>query len=281
MKKIIAIALLLMASRAQAQNFEGTVKFSMKAEITDPKMKAQMEQGQKAMSDPANQTKMKELKEKMNDPQFKAMMEANPQMKAQMEKMMNPAAGDDMMSSMMPKGLIFKVKGGNTLTLMEGGMMPSEILHLKDQDKTYRLDRANKTYSEMTHHSSSGDQKGSHSAPEVKITKTSETMKILTYTCTKYIAAVKQGDKTINQIYWTTTEIKDFDMNSLRKQNMGRGNQAMFYEGIDGVPLKIEMPMPEATMVMEVTEIKKESLNAADFIVPPDFKETKGMFGNR
>jgi hypothetical protein len=32
-------------------------------------------------------------------------------------------------------------------------------------------------------------------------------------------------------------------------------------------------------MTMEVTEIKRESLNAADFTIPSDFTETQGMFG--
>jgi hypothetical protein len=83
--------------------------------------------------------------------QMKAMMEANPQMKAQIEgamKMMQGGGATDM-SSMMPKGFILKVKGGNTLAIMEGGIMPIEIIMMKDQNKTIRLDRKNKTYSVM------------------------------------------------------------------------------------------------------------------------------------
>ena len=43
MKKIITAALLLIVMQAQSQTFEGTVKWSMKSEITDPKIKAQMD----------------------------------------------------------------------------------------------------------------------------------------------------------------------------------------------------------------------------------------------
>jgi hypothetical protein len=277
MKKLfISVFLLGAAMLANSQNFEGTLKWSMKSEITDPKMKVQMEEAQKKMADPDTQAQMKEMQEKMNDPQMKAMMDANPQMKAAMENVMKMNQGGGMdMSSMIPTGFIFKVKGGNTLTIVEGGMMPMEVLHLKDQDKTYQLDRKNKTYSEMYNGTGSVDPTDKL---QVKVTKTSETTTILNYKCTKYIATVEEDGKTVNQIYWTTTDIKDFDMKSLTKQKIGQGQQIL-YDGIDGVPLRMEMTMPEARMTMEVTEIKKESLSAAQFTIPSDYKQTEGMFG--
>jgi hypothetical protein len=277
MKKLTVFLFMLMSLACMSQTFEGTVKFSMKAEITDPKMKAQMEQGMQQLNDPATQAKMKEMQEKMNDPQMKAMMEANPQMKAQIENAMKMAQGGAApgggMSSMMPTGFTYKMKDGNSLTILEGGMMPMEVLTLKD--KLYRIDRKNKTYSEL---GAGGPPNVTQPAkPQVQITKTNEQATILKYKCTKYIATITEKDKTINQIYWTTTEIKDFDLKSLAKQRMGRG-EPMFYEGIEGVPLKIEMTMPEAKMIMEVTEIKRETLNASDFSLPADFKQIKGMF---
>jgi Domain of unknown function (DUF4412) len=62
---------------------------------------------------------------------------------------------------------------------------------------------------------------------------------------------------------------------------MGNGNQQLFYEGIEGVPLRIEMVTPQANTVMQVLEIKRESLSASDFAIPSDYKETQGMFGGR
>ena len=147
MKKLIPCFLLLFALTAKAQNFEGTIKWSMKMDITDPARKAKMEEAKKRMSDPAAQARMKEMQAKMNDPQMKAMMEANPQMKTQMEAMMKMQGGD--MSAMMPKGFTIMVKGQNTLTKMEGRPMAMEILYLKDKDNAYHLDRQNKTYSAM------------------------------------------------------------------------------------------------------------------------------------
>lgn len=59
MKTFLSFFFLLIVVATYAQTFEGTIAWSIKAEITDPKMKAQMEQTQKQMSDPANQAKMK------------------------------------------------------------------------------------------------------------------------------------------------------------------------------------------------------------------------------
>ncbi len=276
MKTPIVIACLLFACTCLAQSsFEGTIKWSMKMEITDPAAKARMEEGQKKMNDPATQAKMKEMEKQMNDPQFKAMMEANPQMKAQMEKTMQMMQGGNL-NSMMPSAFTVKIKNNNSIAQMEGGMMGGmEILNLTDKNQSYSLDRQNKTYTALPQ----GNNEPQKTSPEIKVTKTKETAKILNYTCTKTIVEVTQNGKTMKNFYWTTTEIKDLDLKSLSKQRMGRGNQSMFYQDIEGVPLKMEMTMPEGTMTMEVTEIKKESLSASLFELPADFKEVKGYTG--
>lgn len=276
MKKLLAVVLSMAALNAWSQGFEGTIKMSMKMEITDPKLKAQMEEGQKKMNDPAQQAKMKEMEARMNDPQFKKMMEANPQLKAQMENVMKmQSGGGNPMENMMPKSMMVKMKGGNSLTIMEGGMMSGEMLHLADKNETIRLDRQNKTYMVMP---AGKGMPGEDAKPTV--TKTSETTTILNYSCTKYIVTVQERGQTITSNVWATTDIKDIDVKALAKQRAGRG-QSFFYEGVDGMPLKVEVATPQGKTVMEVTEIKKESLNAADFTIPSDYTESKGMFGGR
>ncbi len=271
MKKLLTVVLLLAISSAWAQTFEGTIRWSMKMEITDPEMKAKMDANQQKMSDPATQEKMKKMQEQMNDPKMKAMMDANPAMKAQMENVMKMQQGGGDPSSFMPKGMVMKIKGENSLVTMEGGMMSGDILHTKD--KSVRLDRENKTYTLMPTGEMSGQPK-----QQPTLTKTSETMKIMGYNCTKYVSTMTEGDHTVSSNIWTTTEIKDIDLKALAKQRMGRG-QSMFGGNLEGVPLRVESKSKEGTMIMEVTEIKRESLNASDFIIPDDYKETQGMFG--
>ena len=266
MKKIFLFLFLLSGTIAFGQAFEGTLTWKISADM-DPATKAKMDAAQQKMNDPAAQAQMKELKEKMNDPEFKKMMESNPQMKAQMEQMMKMAEGGGDMSSIMPKAIVIKIKDQNTLTHMDGGMMGNiDVLYLKNKNTTYKIDREAKTYSVM---STSDTMK----LQDVKITKTSETAKILNYTCTKYIAESTVQGQPVQQIFWTTTGIKGLDMKSLARQRMGNNQQTMFYEKIDGVPLKIEMKQPQMGMTMEVVEVKNQSLPSSDFTLPKDFKE--------
>lgn len=270
MKKFVVFVLISASSHLMAQNFEGTITWAIKSEITDPKMKADMERAQAKMNDPATQAKMKEMQARMNDPQMKAMMESNPQMKAQIENMMKMQSGG--MNSIMPTGFTIQVKGDNSLIKMEGGMMHMEVLNMKDKNLSYRLDRNNKVYSVISHSGESNKQ-----TPQVKVTKTNETAKILNYNCTKHIVDATLDGKPTQNVFWATTEIKDIDVSQLAQQRMGRNGQSLFYEGIEGVPLKMQIQMPEARMTMEVTSLKKESLPGSLFVLPADFKEIKSM----
>lgn len=269
MKSLLIGVLTCISAGLFAQQFEGTITWDVETDITDPKMKAQMEQAQEQMNDPATQARMKELQEKMNDPQMKAMMESNPQMKAQMEKMMQmPATGGA--NSMMPKSFMVKIKDNNTLTHMEGGMMAGDVLYINDKSQSYLINKENKTYSVM-------GKSGAQDKPmAAQVTKTTETATILGHSCTKYKVDIKERGKSITQYIWATTEIKGIDLKGMSKQRMN-GGTSMFYDKIDGVPLKMMVTMPEMNMTMIAKEIKKESLPASDFIIPSDYTEVKGM----
>ncbi len=275
MKTFLSFFFLLFVVATYAQTFEGIITWSIKTEITDPKMKAQMEQAQKQMSDPVNQAKMKQMQEQMNSPQMKAMLESNPQMKIQMQNAIKAIQGGDM-SSMMPKSLNVKIKGKNSLTKMDGGIMAAEILTLNDKNQTYMLERESKTYSLLPSGKDQTNSKSTH-----KVTKTSETARILNHQCTKYIVEVTEHGATVNQVFWTTTEIKGLNAKDFFNLGMNKGGQSMYYDGLDGVPLKMELTTPQMIMVMEATELKSEKLPDSEFVIPAGFTETKGFGGLR
>jgi hypothetical protein len=268
MKKLLTLSLLAFSIIVHAQNFEGTITWSISADIKDAKLKAQMEQAQQQMNDPAMQAQLKQMQEQMNDPQMKAMMESNPQMKAQMEKVMQMSSGGGM-SDMFPKGMTVKVKNQNTLTRMEGGMMMGDILYLSEKGQSYSVDRENKTYSVL-----SNDSNNENNA---KVTKTTESVSILGYKCQKYQVEMTEEGKKITQYIWATTELKGMDMRSMSDEKM---RNSAIYQEIAGFPLKMQMFMPEMEMIMEAKEVKKQSLPASEFIIPSNFKEVKGMMGN-
>lgn len=270
MKNLLVFAVLFVSTAALAQNFEGTIKWSMKVDM-DPQQKAQMEQAQKSLNDPEQQARIKEMQEKMNDPQMKAMMESNPQAKAQMEKMMAAMQGGNT-NSMVPTGLTIKIKDQNTLSKMEGGMFGGETLFLKDKNVTYSINRTAKTYTVFaTAESNTNNVKRQSTA---KVTKTTETATILGYTCIKYKVDIDEEDNKMTQYIWATTAIKDFDFKAFAKQRMS-GGRPMFYGEIEGVPLRMQVINTGANMTMEVTEIKREVVPASVFTLPADFKEVK------
>lgn len=267
MKKLLSFIFAALSCAVVAQSFEGTIEWTITSEISDPALKAKMEEGQKQMNSPENQARMKEMQERMNDPKMKEMMAANPQMKAQMERAMQMASGGGM-NTMIPKKMIIKIKGDHMLSKMEGGM-DMEVLTVISKNLTYHLNRANKTYTVIPQTSPTPEDQ----APKSKVTKTGETIKILGYTCTKYIVETTMGEHTIKQVYWTTPEIHGLTMKTFANQRMG-GNQ-MYFEGLEGVPMKVEGGTPQMKMVMEMSEITKGSVSDADVSLPADFTEVK------
>lgn len=275
MKIRLLLFLLLLSSVVIAQDFEGTIKWSMKMDITDPKLKKQMAEAEAKVKDPATQAQMKQALEQMNNPEMKKMMESNPQLKAQMEAMMKSLQGGSM-NSLMPTGVTLKTKNGNALSAVEGGVVGGmESLYLKGKNESYLINRESKTYSVVSHSESSAST--SAHDPKVTVKKTTETQKILGYTCTKSIVTIVDNEQTVNQIFWTTNEIKGLDFKNMANQKLGKDKSAMYYKELDGVPLKMEMTMPQGIMLMEVTEIKKQTLPASDFEIPAGFTKTNLM----
>ncbi len=276
-KELLFILFVFLAGTSFSQNFEGTIKWAMKIDLKNV-------QHQEAVKGNSSSSPMdaeiKKLEAQMNDPEFKKQMEANPQLKSLMEENLNrlqsmQGSSGSGAGSFMPTGVLIKIKDGNNLIKMEGGMseMMGEILYLKDKDQSYSIRRKNKTYSVLPKASESKEKE-----PVVKVTKTSETVKIIGYSCTKYIIQVTDRGKTINQAVWTTKEIKDFDPNGLSKMTSAGSKEAKIYlDGVEGVPLKMESDNGEMKMVMEVTELKKTPLDGSIFSIPADYKLVKGM----
>lgn len=270
MKKIVlAVALMLLVMVGRTQSFEGSIRWTMKLDVTDPAAKAKMEEEKKKANDPANQAKMKELQAKMNDPQFKAMLDANPQMKAQMDAMMKMMTSGDM-SSMLPTAITLKVKGTTTLTSIEGGMMDkTDILYIGDKEETYTINHGAKTFTLMPKYDAPT------STEQPKVTKTSETATVLNHHCIKYIVESKGADgKPTTSNAWVTTEIRGINFKALMNQ-LARG-QAMGIPDFDGTPLKTETAIPgTGNLTMEVTEVKKGSMPASVVQIPTGYTEAK------
>jgi hypothetical protein len=268
MKKIVLAAILIMiVMTGRTQSFEGTIRWTLKMDITDPVAKAKMEESKKKANDPETQAKIKEMQTKMNDPQFKAMLDANPQMKAQMDAMMKMMQGGDM-SAMLPSAVIVKIKSNNSLVNIQGGMMDGmEVLNLGDKNETYKIDHGAKTFTLMPKHEAT-------TQPTSKVTKTSETQRIMNYNCTKYIVELTTPEnKTIKANYWATTEL-NVNMAAFGKQQIG--NQQFVFPEVDGFPIRIESEIPQTgTITIETAEVKRGSIPNSEMQLPTGYKEAK------
>jgi len=265
---------LLISVLAFSQDFEGTITWAISMEITDPALKKKMENANKELSSPQNQAQIKELQKQLNDPQYKAMFDQNPQMKDMLEKQLAAMSGGGAsagINSMVPKSIEVKIKGGNSLVKTIGGMFESEILYLKDKDRTFTLDRKNKSYS-------SRENKPTDSQGEFKVTKTEEFLGILTYKCRKYIIESTEKGQKITYFVWSTTDIKNIDTKQLSKIRLGRSENAAFISKVDGMPLKIQAANQDGNMTMEVTALKKELHPAELFVIPAGFTEKKSNY---
>lgn len=278
MKLITCFVTVLLATGLHAQNFEGTVTWKMRADITDPAAKKEMQAAQAQMASPEMQAQMREAQAAMQSPEMQEMMKQNPQMRAMLEQKMGALKGVGGMTggggggfdSMFPKGFNLQTKGQRTLVKIEGGMMASEVLTQSDKDASYKLNREAQTYQKLPQ---SKPTEGP--AENFKISRTTETAKILGYNCTKYLVTSQGRQERANYSVWVTSEIKGLDPKKLRGLRVGRESGPNFMSQLDGVPLKMEIATPEANITMEVSAIKKESLADGLFELPADFTETE------
>ncbi len=277
MKNIAALLVAgLLAAGLTAQEFEGTVVWKMRAEISDTAVRSQIQAAQAQLASPEIQAQMKEAQAALQSPEMQEMMKQNPQMRTMLEQQMSalkaPAAAPvgGPTANMFPTGFTLKARGQRTLVTVEGGMFPGETLSLEDQHVSYQIDRAAKTYRRLPQET----QLPTSEAHAYRIARTGETVRILSYNCTRWqVESSGEGDNTAYSI-WVTKEIKGLDPRQFNQLRAGRDSGPDFLSQLDGVPLKLEATTPEAKMTMEMVAIKAEKLPAALFELPAGFTDT-------
>lgn len=274
----VAVFTLVSALAAHAADFEGTLKWSFKAEITDIKMKQQMAEAQQQMADPA---KLEQMKAMLENPEMKAMMEQNPQMRSAIEaqiKLAEDAAagkgGGDMLSAMMPKGMTLQTKGGRSHMQTEGGAMPMEMVGRNAPPEATMIDRQARTFSRVPM-----DQAKTEAAKVGhKVTKTNATAKILGYTCEQYLVEVTKEGQKMTGVLWATDDIPGLNASALAQARLGGGDDAFMRE-IDGVPLRMDLTLPQMRLKMETTSVQAGTIPDSVFEIPAGFTEKPFSFG--
>ena len=135
------------------------------------------------------------------------------------------AAGGITMDSMMPKGVSLKIKGGSSLSVIEGGMTAGEVLTLADKNVAYLIDRPSRTYSTLNQNSAAA------LAPSgrYKITKTGETTTILGYSCTKTLVEETGGrGAATTYTIWSTNAIAGANSKQFSQLKLTQGGDSSF-----------------------------------------------------
>lgn len=226
MKKILSLLVLVATfgfGSLSAQEFSGTLKWSLRVEMTDPTLKA----AQDAMG--------------------------------------------GMGSGLFPKGFILQIKGPRALVKTDGGLTPTEVLTLADKNLSYQIDRKAGTYQKLAADPLK-DAVGNY-----KVTPTTETARILGYTCRRYRVETVGGEEKMTYAVWATNEIKGLDARTLRRLQFGKTAGSEFLSQIEGVPLRIDGVTPDAKLQVIATSVKPEVLPGTIFILPASFKETTGQ----
>ncbi len=274
MKKLLTLVMFVagfVSGPLSAQDFSGTIVWTMRVDITDPAMKQQLADAQAQLADPKIQAQMEAAQEAMNNPEMREMMNANPQMKEMMEKQMKAFTKPGANGDPFPKGFTLKIKGPRSLVTTEGGFGAGEMLNWADQNVSYQLDREARTYKKIP----AAEVKDAGN--KFKVTPTQETANVLGYACRKSVVETTEGDSKMTYAIWATDGIKGLDARSLRRLRLGQSANSDFLSRIEGVPLKIEAATEQFKMMMEATSVKSEALPDSLFVLPPGFKEIAGQ----
>jgi hypothetical protein len=272
----VVVLSVLVVSSVQAQNyFEGSAKWTVKIEYTDPVVLERKKQEASRLSDPAAMNQIYEMEQRMQqDPVVKAHMDSNSFMRVQMKrnlakrKFIQEHPNEDPLTLFSPKAIIVRAKNKNYFLQMEGGapFMYENILY-DSTGRKFSINAEDKVYAEYPFLETDS------SALQSRIIKTKVSEKILTYKCKKYVVETVLNGKAIKQQVWVTKKVKPFHPLLLNDLNLGGGKTGIDFTKIKGTPLKMILTNEETNIILTVTELKQEKTDASLFAVPKGYKE--------
>ena len=255
MKSFFAVLLLCVCATGllRAQDFNGTMAWSARIELTDPQAREQLSMAEEALKNPT----------------LMALLLDNAQVRGLLEKQLGPINPNSGATSVLPTGFTLKIKGPRALVKTEGGLVSREVLTLADKKTAYTLDRRARTYQRVTESNARPGATGKN-----KVTRTRETASLLGYACRRYLVETDDGGAKSRFSVWTTTELKAANTTAFKRLSWGESGGADFLAQVEGVPLRIDATTPEAKIALLATRITPDALPDALFALPAGFKET-------
>ena len=182
-----------------------------------------------------------------------------------------------MMASMSPSEMTFKMKGDKVSIIMKGGMAAMLGKMVTNGETSFMVNDAQKTVfkddmnDDMDYDTDTDDGEEDFDTEIIDL-KISE--QIAGYKCNKYEIKYKDdASQEISKYYvWVA---KDFKGSFFSSGDKGATQNKLFNETL-GFPFKQEItmktPMGEITTITTVTEAKKESVSNSEFEIPAGYK---------
>jgi hypothetical protein len=263
-QQIIALLLctyLLYCPSARAQSFEGVLRYKINYDYEDS-VRQQKTLSQRALAEsPETQQKVKELKVQLDE--YKYGTSARDRIERErLDSLVHITLSG---GSKAPNGLLIMIKDGNVLTRMEGGsyVLRKELLYLKNEERGASISASRQNYLYY---------------PSVvpptppRVEKKHEVIQIQGFNCQRYEVELqhKKGYPS-KQIIWATKAISNIDRKLFLKIGNGVNQENMLFDGIDGIPLRVQSFFPGAVTTLELVEIRNEKLRDTEFIIPAGF----------
>ena len=157
------------------------------------------------------------------------------------------------------------IKDGNILTRMEGGsyVLRPELLYLKYEERSAQISTSRQNYLYFP---------SAVPATPPRVIKKDEVIQIKGFPCQRYEVELqhKKGYPS-RQIIWATEAISNIDRKLFLKIGNGINQENMLFDGIDGIPLRVQSFYPGASSTLELVEMRTEELRDTDFIIPTGF----------
>lgn len=181
--------------------------------------------------------------------------------------------GAEQMKAFMPEGMVIKYGDNKMSTEVKGGLVAAMMGRIiVNEGEAYVIKDSDQTVYVMEDEDVEGAKDAVENQP--KATKVAgETKEILGYTCSKYLLTVEQEGQKIEQVIWATAAFKAPDMRLPNQGSMGSGMLSV--GDIDGMPLQVDIAMPNTplTMVMKATEMEEGEVPDEAFAKPAGYEE--------
>jgi len=267
MRILLFLLILIHSVPSSGQSsFEGVIIWAVSNEITDPYQLKELKKAQEKMSTAEFEAMRKEAMAVLDQPEYRDY----PELKEQTEAILKIAVSGGHINFMLPTAYMIKLRKNDSNTRIVGGVFGGlESLSLQGKDSVYMLNRISKIFFPVPPTNSV------QPLEKPTITKTTETDTLLGYTCEKYVVQSKLENRTLTQIFWMTTAIKNLTMATFTQNGLMSNPKTMAASSLKGFPLKIEVINADGKMTFEVKKIQPQQLKEEDFTIPADFKRTK------